>query len=89
MCLCLVGFLRRVVVGLVVLILLCFAVVRCCVLCWFPFFFVVPCLSVVLRAVSVSVLCLCGAVPVCLRRKNPSLGDILCSQIRKLMIRKM
>ena len=36
-CLCLVGFLRRVAVGLVVLFLLCFAVVRCCVLCWFFF----------------------------------------------------
>ena len=32
------------------------------------FFGVVNCLSVVLRAVLVSVLCLCGAVPVCLRR---------------------
>ena len=32
------------------------------------FFPVVPCLSVVLRALSVSVLCLCGAVLVCLRR---------------------
>ena len=31
------------------------------------FFCVVPCLSVVLRAVSVFVLCLCGAVLVCLR----------------------
>ena len=37
-CLCLIGFLRRVAVGLVVLFLLCFAVERCCVLCWFLFF---------------------------------------------------
>ena len=44
----------------------CFLLVRCCVLCWF-FFCVVPCLSVVLRAVSVSVLYLCVAVLVCLR----------------------
>ena len=36
-CVSLVGFLRRVAVGLVVLFLLCFAVVRCCVLCWFFF----------------------------------------------------
>ena len=66
-CLCLVRSLRCVAVGLVVLFLLCSAVVRCCVLRWFLFFFVVPCLSVVLRAVSVSVLSLCVAVPVCLR----------------------
>ena len=61
-------FLRRVVLGCVVLLLLCFAFVRCCVLRWFVFFCVVPCLSVVLRSVSVSVLCLCGAELVCLRR---------------------
>ena len=36
-CLCLVGFLCRVVVGHGVLFLLCFAVVRCCKLCWFLF----------------------------------------------------
>ena len=40
------------------------------------FFSVVPCLSVVLRAVSVSVLCLCGAVLVCLRR-CPLYGALL------------
>ena len=57
-----------------------FCVGSCCpvfvVLCWRAllrslagfFFCVVPCLSVVLRAVSVPVLCLCDAVPVCLRR---------------------
>ena len=65
-CLCWVGFLRRVVwrgvvPGHVVLFLSCFAVLRCCVVCWFqaPGWFWV---------VSVSVLCLCVAVLVCLRR---------------------
>ena len=45
-------------------------VVLCCLalLRSLPVSFVVPCLSVVLRAVSVPVLCLCDAVPVCLRR---------------------
>ena len=65
-CLCRVGFLRRVVwrgvlPGRVVLFLSCFAVLRCCVLCWFraPGWF---------RVVSASVLCLCVALLVCLRR---------------------
>ena len=65
-CLCRAGFLcrvvwRGVVPGRVVLFLSCFAALRCCVLCWFwsPGWF---------RVVSVSVLCLCGAVLVCLRR---------------------
>ena len=66
---------RSVVLGRVVLFLLCFAVVRCCVVCRL-FFCVVPCLSVVLRAVSVSVLCLCGALLVCLRR-CPLCGALL------------
>ena len=65
-CLCRVGFLRRVVwrgvvPGRVVLFLSCFAALRCCVLCWYwalGWF----------RLVSVSVLCLCGAVLVCLHR---------------------
>ena len=64
-CLCRVGFLRRVVrrgfvPSRVVLFLSCFAVLRRYVLCWFraPGWF---------RVVSVSVLCLCVAVLVCLR----------------------
>ena len=46
-----------------------FVVLCCCALLHslLVFFFVVPFLSVVLRAVSVSMLCLCVAVPVCLR----------------------
>ena len=35
-------FLRRVVLGRVVLLLFCFAFVRCCVLCWFFFFLRCP-----------------------------------------------
>ena len=42
------------------------------------FFCVVPCLSVVLRAVSVSVLCLCGAVLLCLS------GCSLCAALLPL-----
>ena len=38
-CFRLVGFLRRVVLGLVVLFLLCFAVLRCCLFCRFFSFF--------------------------------------------------
>ena len=68
-CLCLVGFLRRVVVGLVVLFLLCFAVVLCCVLCWFFLFFfprslVFPWCSVLFQflcfACALRCLCVCG-----------------------------
>ena len=52
----------------VLLCCFCCALLSCVAALSAGFFFVVPCLSVVLRAVSVSVLCLCGAVPVCLRR---------------------
>ena len=52
----------------VLLCCFCCALLSCVAAFSAGFFFVVPCLSVVLRAVSVSVLCLCGAVPVCLRR---------------------
>ena len=69
-CLCGVGFLRRVVrrgivLGPVFVVLCCRALLRSLLVF---FFRVVPYLSVVLRAVTVSVLCSCGAVLVCLRR---------------------
>ena len=47
-----------------VVVVLCF---RALLRSLLVFFCVVPCLSVVLRAVPVSLLCLCGAVLVCLR----------------------
>ena len=67
---------------------LCWVVLCCCCCallscvaafsaCFF-FFCVVPCLSVVLRAVCVSVLCLCGALLVCLR------GCSLCAALLPL-----
>ena len=66
-CLCLVGFLRRVAVGLLVLFLLCFAVVRCCVLCWFFFLswsLAFPWCSVLFQflcfACALRCLCACG-----------------------------
>ena len=46
----------------------CCALLLCTAALSAVFFCVVPCLSVVLRAVSVSVPCLCNAVLVCLRR---------------------
>ena len=46
----------------------CCALLSCVAAFSAGFFFVVPCLSVGLRAVSVSVLCLCSVVPLCLRR---------------------
>ena len=68
LCWCLVGFLRRVVLGLVVLFLLCSAVVRCCVLCRFFFFFALflafPCCSGLFRfpcsACALRCRCACG-----------------------------
>ena len=64
-CFCWAGFLRLdvrrpVLLGLVVLFLLSAAVACCCELCWF-IFRVVPCLSVVLRAVSVCMVLCRGA----------------------------
>ena len=46
----------------------CCALMSCAAAFSAVFFFLVPCPSVVLRAVSVSSPCLCGAVLVCLRR---------------------
>ena len=70
-CLCVVGYLRRVVLGLVVLFLLCFAVVYCCVLCWcflfFALFLAIPSCSGLFRFLcsgcAVRCRCACGVPP--------------------------
>ena len=60
-------FLRRVVLGRVVLFLLCFAFVLCCVLCWFfflAFFLAFPWCSelFLLLCSACAVLCWCACV---------------------------
>ena len=95
-CLCRVRFLRRVVwrgvvLVLVVLFLICFAVVRCCVLCWFSFlcalFLLLWCSVVVCLAVRCGPRCfvplpvvfgclLLGLAVLCRRPVDP--GGSLC-----------